>query len=338
MKTREGDLIENKEGIVFDVKGLVHPPDRIVAFPRYFPEKKGERKRAGTAYGKVYSLSKRHAFLKERHPHYLVHDSVFGEMLCEVPIEDTKMHYNPVEKLQQLHASRDLDPVENDALQLAMLLKENAKIPRSAIGLSGSVLVGLHGAGSDIDPIVYGIENCLKVHSALKGLLKDVNSHVRPYNLRELRTLFDFRSKDTMVSFENFVRTESRKVVQGKFLQRDYFIRFIKDWDEVTEKYGDITYKNCGYAKIEATVADDSESIFTPCVYRIENVKLVEGTKVSPIEEIASFRGRFCEQAHTGEEVVAQGKVERVTDARKRHEYYRLLLGNKPADYMIPKL
>jgi predicted nucleotidyltransferase len=155
--------------------------------------------------------------------------------------------------------------------------------------------------------------------------------------LDELKGLFDFRSKDTLVSLEDFVKTESRKVLQGKFMDRDYFIRFVKEWNEISEKYGDVCYRNCGYVKIEATVVDDTEAIFTPCTYKIEDVKVVEGPKLQPIMEIASFRGRFCEQAKKGEIVIAQGKIEHVKDQKRGCEYFRLLLGNKPTDYMILK-
>jgi predicted nucleotidyltransferase len=69
-------------------------------------------------------------------------------------------------------------------------------------------------------------------------------------------------------------------------------------------------------------------------MYQIANVKVVEGPKLKPITEIASFRGRFCLQARKGEKVTVQGKVERVTDKRQNRDYYRILIGNKPADYM----
>ena len=109
----------------------------------------------------------------------------------------------------------------------------------------------------------------------------------------------------------------------------------MKDWNETSEQYGDVCYKNCGYAKVTATVADDAEALFTPCTYGIENVKVVDGAKLQPILEIVSFRGRFCEQARKGEAIVAQGKVERVTDTRTEREYYRIILGNTPADFMV---
>jgi predicted nucleotidyltransferase len=164
--------------------------------------------------------------------------------------------------------------------------------------------------------------------------LEDKKSPVEPYSHDGLRRLFDFRSKDTVTSFEDFVRTESRKVLQGTFMERDYFIRFVKDWNEVEEEYGTMQYKSVGYAKIKATVVDDSEMIFTPCCYKISDVEFLEGSSVESVEAIVSFRGRFCEQAKNGEIVIAQGKVERVQKLGER-EHYRLLLGNKTSDHMI---
>ena len=107
-----------------------------------------------------------------------------------------------------------------------------------------------------------------------------------------------------------------------------------RDWNETKTEYGAVRYKNVGYAKIRALIEDDSEAIFTPCTYKIKNVETHEGVHF-PIEEISSFRGRFCEHTRTGEAVIAQGKVERVTDDRQNREYFRLLLGNKPSDFMV---
>ena len=335
MKAREGDLLETCEGAIFDIKGLAHPNDRIVAFIRFFLEEKGDRKKNALTYSKVYSFSDRYSLLREKFPTYLVYDPVFDETLCEVPFNKVKKHFDPVKKLQQLRHSKTPDPLENKALQLTELLKQNSNIPWSTIGISGSILAGLHKIGSDIDPIVYGSANCRRVNSSLQEMFNDSHLPLEPYSQHELRSLFDFRSKDTAMDFEDFVRTESRKAFQGKFTKTDYFIRFVKNWNEIEEKYGDIQYKNSGYAKIKATVVDDSESIFTPCRYGIKSANVMEGSKLSPITEIASFRGRFCEQAATGETVIAQGKVERVTNLKRHQAYFRLLIGNKPSDYMV---
>ena len=335
MKVREGDFVETSEILIFDVKGLVHPPGRVVAFIRYFPDEKGRRKKDGAAYGKVYSFSERYDLLKWRFPQYVVHDPVLDETVCEVPETDIKKRFDPIEKLSQLRTSDNVDLLEKKAVHLVEKLKEKSNVSWNAFGISGSILVGLHETGSDIDPIVYGSDNCRRVYSGLQELLKEPGSRFRHYSLGELESLFGFRSKDTVMGFKEFVRTESKKTFQGKFAGTDYFVRFVKDWSEIHEKYGDVQYKNVGYAKVKAVVVDDSESIFTPCTYVLEKAKVLDGSKHDQIEEIASFRGRFCDQARNGDSVVAQGKVEKVTNTKENREHLRLLIGNKPSDYMI---
>ena len=335
MRAREGDLIKTKSNVVFDVKGLVHPAGKIVAFPRFIPSPQGTRHGKEGTYGKVYSLGDRFKYLQENHPDLIVFDPVFGETMCEVPIADIAEHYKPEEKLWSLRTSKDLTVLESKALQLAETLKKEANIPWSSIGISGSIMAGLTTEKSDIDPLVYGVENCRKAYAALQKLLKDEDSGFKPYTRSELQELFDFRSKDTQMSFEDFVLVESRKAFQGKFMGTDYFIRFVKDWSEISEQYGDVCFKNSGYAKITAKIADSTDSLFTPCTYKLENVRVVEGPKLQPIQEIVSFRGRFCEQAANGEAIEAQGKVELVTNKKSGGEYYRLILGNKPSDYMV---
>ncbi len=334
MNAREGDLIETKDSIVFDVKGLVHPPNRIVAFIRYVPDPNGNRERDQKRYSKYYALSKRYDLLKREYPQYLVNDPVFNTLLCEVPLADVKTHYLPAQGLQDLRNKNNLDEAETAALRFMEILKEQARVQWSKLGVSGSILVKLHEPSSDIDLIVYGSETGYRVQETMKEMLENKSSPFKAYNLDGLRELFDFRSKDTITSFEDFVRTDSRKVSHGKFMGKHFFIRFVKDLNEISEQYGSIIYKPEGRARIKATVVDDSESIFTPCSYKIANVKNIEGTKVEPIEEIVSFRGRFCEQARSGETVIAEGKLERVKQEGKQ-DNFRLLLGSKPADHMI---
>jgi uncharacterized protein len=337
MKAREGDLIKTKSNVVFDVKGLVHPPNKVIAFPRFIPSPQGTRQSKDTLYGKVYSLGDRFKYLQENHPELIIFDPVFDETMCEVPVEKIVEHYQPTEKLASLRTGKNLSVLENKALLLATALKEKADIPWSDIGISGSIMAGLTNEKSDIDPLVYGVENSRKAYAALKELLTTADSGFKPYSQEELQTLFNFRSKDTQMSFEDFEKVESRKAFQGMFMGTDYFIRFVKDWKEINDQYGDVCYKNSGYTKITANIADSSDALFTPCTYKLKDVSIVEGPKLTPITEIVSFRGRFCEQATVGERIEAQGKVELVTNKEGSVEYYRLIIGNKPSDYMVLK-
>ncbi|MBC7130709.1 hypothetical protein H5T51_05780, partial [Candidatus Bathyarchaeota archaeon] len=285
----EGYLIESVEGIIFDVKGLVHPPAKVIAFPRFIPSLDGLRRRGDIRYRKIYSIKERFDFLAERLPEYIVYDPVFDTKLCEVPVKRIKQIYNPVKGLERLREKPKLEDLEATALECLKILQKEANVPWNSLGISGSILTGVYSEGSDIDPVVYGAENCLKVHSALRKLLEIEDTPFKPYSLEDLRVLFDFRSKDTQMDFRDFVAVESRKAFQGKFMEKDYFIRFVKAPEEIAEQYGDIQYRNMGYAKIEAVVADASEAIFTPCIYKIEDAKVIEGAKLQPIKEISSF-------------------------------------------------
>ena len=114
---------------------------------------------------------------------------------------------------------------------------------------------------------------------------------------------------------------------------KHFFIRFVKNRNEIIEQYGSIIYKTIGYSKIKATIVNDSDAIFTPCCYKLREVRILEGPLVKNIEEIVSFRGRFCEQAKNNEKIIAHGKLESVQQKGKE-THYRLLLGAKPTDYM----
>lgn len=331
MRFREGDFVESKEGLIFDVKGVLHPPERVIAFVRYIPSCEGDRARHGVKYRKIYDLSARYDFLTTHYPQYLVQDKVLGACVNEVPVHDLVHHYKPQEKTRQLLRNSRIDGVEKAALEFITLLREASHVAVENLGVSGSILVGLHSTKSDIDVIIYGRANGFIIRDTLKDLLQD-GEDVKAYGLDFLRKRHAIRQRDTPVSVQDYVFHESRKTFQGTFKGRDFFLRYVKDWHEVEERYGDAVYRAMGYAKITGRVLDDAESLFTPCTYPMGDVDVLTGT-AALVTEVSSFRGRFCEQAVRGEWIVAQGKLERVS--REGQIHHRLLLGNDPRDYMV---
>ncbi|MEM2828660.1 MAG: hypothetical protein QXZ14_00185, partial [Candidatus Jordarchaeales archaeon] len=155
----EGFFIEDIDGLIFDVKGLLHPPDRVIAYLRYFPDREGERERRGVKYRKVYSLAERDTVLKTKKPEYLYFDPVFGIVLEGVPRDRIVKVYDPREKLSQLLGEEERSGLEEAAVHLALEIARKAGIPLSSIGVSGSMLVGLAGEGSDVDLVVFGEVN-----------------------------------------------------------------------------------------------------------------------------------------------------------------------------------
>ena len=336
IRAREGDFVETFEGLIFDVKGLIHPPDRVIAYVRYIPSKKGERKRKnGKFYKKIYSLDERNKFLSENYPEYIYFDPVFNQLLEGVPIKNIYKHYKPEGKLREMRLGfQNLTGIEKVAFEFAKLLKEKSGIPWTKIGISGSLLVDLYNENSDIDIIIYGTSNGMKVYEVLKKLVS-LGTSIKSYDESGLKKLYKFRVKNTEVSFEQFAKIEERKIMQGEFKGVDYFLRFVKDWYETAENYGEKIYIPVGRARIKAQIINNDEAIFTPCRYLIDDVSFLQGNLVYPLTEIVSFRGRFCEQARVGEHVVAQGTVEKILRPNDNVHHYRLILGGNPEDFMI---
>ena len=327
---REGDFIETKEGFIFDVKGLVHPPNSVVAYIRYVPDCTGSRNRNGTSFRKIYELSDRYSFLRRRAPEYLVHDVVFDEEMIEVPRTRIARHYEPLTRTRELLRNART-ALERKSIEMITILASASSTSAEEFGISGSVLVGLAGPVSDIDIIVYGNKRSQGIRKVLRALLKEDNSF-KAYGEEKLRKLFESRHEETGIPFGDYVRCEARKDFQGYFKGTDFFVRYVKDVHEVNEEYGSIIYRALGRSRLEATVTGDKEAIFTPCTYQIKDISMTT-TDVMPPKEIVSFRGQFCEQARVGEKVAAQGKIEQLS--KKNRTWNRMLLGSARTDFMI---
>jgi predicted nucleotidyltransferase len=331
----ESHYLETLEGMFFAVKGLEHPPERIVAVLRYVRDPdRGDRFKDGMRYRRLYQFAEQEALLKKAGRCYLAHDEVFGTTLQSVPRSSVRRSYDPRLRLRQLY-SKSNNGIEEDAVAFARLLENEAGIQRSSLGITGSLLIGLHTDMSDLDFSVFGIRDCRKVYGTLRGLLETEScSELCRLDSAGMKELYRQRNADTPMSFKDFADLEKRKVNQGSFRKRTYFIRFIEDIGEWGEGYGFRHYTPMGRARISASIADAQKAIFTPCRYMLAESRSTDGTPIPVVEEITSFRGRFCEQARTGETVIAEGTLERV-QTQKGETWCRLLLGNSPNDTMI---
>jgi predicted nucleotidyltransferase len=331
MRAREGDFIESSDRLLFDVKGLLHPPDRIVAYLRYYPDNRGARFRNGVRYVKVYDLTKRRLLLEKRWPRYLYYDEIQGRALQGVPRDSVRAVYLPKRRLMTLLRSRREDAPEASAARLAKVLARESGLPLDCFGISGSLLVRLHRRDSDLDIIVYGATSARRVQRALYNLMEE-NRVFHAYDARDIRRLYLRRGLRDALTFRDFELQERRKLLQGRFLSHEYFVRCVKNWGESTERYGDARCVPMGECAVSAEVADDEESLLTPCRYMLGHVEVLGGDPTCAPREVISFRGRFAEQAKKGERVFARGRLEKVRS--EKSEYYRLVVGEDPRDVL----
>ncbi|MHA1270979.1 MAG: hypothetical protein ACTSPY_14390 [Candidatus Helarchaeota archaeon] len=329
----EGDFIETQDNLIFDVKGCIHPPDRIIAYLRYYPNENGDRIKNDIKYKKIYSLNERQIILSQIHPNYIYFDPYFGTKLQSVPLEDIKKIHNPIHYKNSLIDKREKSNLQKKALDLTNILIDQIGIDKNKIGISGSLMVSFETSKSDIDLIIYGSDNVNKTKKSLPNLFKKVKNLNR-YTLDELKEVYKFKRKDTKISWDDFKKIEKRKVFQGKFKKVDFFIRGIKEFDEIKFRYGDFSIEKLNNSTIRGIIRDNSNSIFTPCIYKIETTEIIDLKQNQfNINELFSYRGRFCEILKNNEKFEAHGTIEKVK-LKSDKIYYRLIIGNHKEDYL----
>lgn len=330
----EGFAVETVEGLIFTVKGLVHPPLRSIAYLRFMPDPDGDRMREGVRYRRMYRFEEQREALLDRFPEYIGYDPVFGFEVQGVPDRRVRKVFDPRSRLKEMLEKRPQGPLEENTLAFADLLREASGVSPGSLGVSGSVLVGLHTPGSDMDLTVYGDEESRAVHRALGRLLDESRPPLRRLNANELAVLHAAHRTDTPLSFPDFARLQARKPNEGRFAEIPYFIRFIKGKTESEERYGDTRYEQLGKASIRFRVIDDTDALFTPCRYLVNQVSFQDRADEPDLREVISFRGRFSDQVRAGENAAAMGSLERVIP-RNGKVYCRLAVGGASGDYLL---
>ncbi len=340
LKGIEGDYIETKnDNLFFDVKGLLHPNDYIICFLRFFPHPEGSRIKNGINFKKIYKLEDRYALLREKYPEYLFFSKELDLEVQGVKEKEIKKIYTPRNCFKKLLEKKILSTSEKRSRTLCELFSSQGNLSEGSIGITGSIMVGLNTEESDIDIIIYGTETSVKFQEKLVKIFEKSNN-CRKYNIDEYKSHYNWRVGGSNIPFEDFLRSEQRKQHQGKYMDTDFFIRYIKSPNDWKGNFYDYQYKNFGRIKLKAHIIDSRDSIFTPCSYKINPLKILEISNnsnkinIKDISEISSFRGRFCEHARENEKVLVEGKLEKVI-FKKELEYFRVLLSDQIQDKMI---
>lgn len=326
MNLVEGYFVITIDGLIFEIKGVVHPRDRVIAYLRYVPASDSD-----TGYRKVYALDKRETYLQNNYPSYLWFSEPHGRMVQSVPNDKIKSMLNPIDCLAKIRESENkISDLEQSSVNLAESLVGTTRIEWSSIGITGSQLIGVAKKDSDIDLVVFGSDTCRKFYSTLSKNITSIMGFERYAG-----TLLDEHVSFRWGAHENLRKIlqeiEQAKILQGLFEGCHFFVRLVKTPDDLDYAYGDISYQMRGQQLVSGKILDDGDSIFTPCEY------LVDCDELPDLRRLVSYRGRFTEQISKGSFFEALGRLEMVTNRKTNDQYMQLVLGELPTDYLIPK-
>jgi hypothetical protein len=333
---RDRDFVQTKEGFFFCVVGPYHPVDRVFAYVKYVPAERGKWKDKRTSYKRVMNaytipdLLETFNLLKTKYPQYLFHSEVYCITMTAVPHSYILQHYKPEEKLAKILKATKKDALQTKLAAFIDLVSRKSGIAPSNFGITGSILLDIHNPKfSDMDVTVYGLQNSLKVKEALTKAYATPDSAVKRLEDSLLDDWCRKKAARFPLSLDDTRRIYERKWNLGVFEGVMFSVHPAKLESELTERYGDKTFRPERQLTLSAVVADDSESLFLPCVYKVRDVKVTSGKQVSAdITEVVTYESLYDSLVSVGEEIVAKGKLERVHDNRNGMEHYRVLVGS----------
>ena len=316
MRVRIRDFVVTKEKWIFAVVCYeTGEASDVKCLLRYIPDAEGDRTRAGERFRKL-DFASSYEFLRRHRPEYL--RGVFQV----VPKEAIEEVLRPSSVLPAV-AARD-----ERVRKIAEIFSEGG-IPAEKMGITGSFLCGLQTAHSDIDFVIYGVENFKKAREIVKyatesGELDELSDEM-------WRRIYEKRRPS--ISYDVFKAHEMRKWNRGCVGNTYFDVLFVRDWSEMVGirdiyKRGERVCR----ARISAIVRDATYAFDSPAVYEVETLKGRElrasggrggksGSKLKEIlsvEKILSFTHTYAGQAFEGEIVEAQGVVERTSDGETR--------------------
>ena len=329
------DYVASKDGFIFCVLGYEHPKDAAVAYLKYiesssgkwgFGERKFERRlRAYSVPAVLDTIS----FLREKNPRYVRLLEPWGIEMSVVPKDLISQHLRPQNRLAEMMETQRRDELEELVVQLVELLSKEAGVEARRFGVTGSVLAGIHNPSfSDIDLTVHGKVAVERVAATLRELLSEEGLLVRRFSGSELRSWCADKAKIHPISERDAERLYERMWNRGVFRGRMFSVHPIRGEEEVGWRYGDRVYRAKGFAKVVLRVVDDLESAYLPGDYLVNVVEVLEGSPPEDLRTLTTFEGLYGGVFEEGDLIEVFGKVEEVTDLRKREVFYRLVVGS----------
>lgn len=325
----DGDTFVTEDGFILNTFGYEHPDDRVFAFLKYIPAKYKELfnvemlERTWKFGGnqlfraeKLYTAKNYQTFLeafRKNFPDYLYFCPYRNKELITAPLDRIKQVFVPRDRLVWLQQLPKRDKLQEMALEVIDLVAKESSVELYNLGLHGSIALQMHSQESDIDFVVYGTDNFRLVEEAISRL---VNTGKLSYIVGN--------------------RIEAARKFQGRYRGKIFMYNATKNPDQVKEKYGAYKYVPLGPVRFQATVCDDTETMYRPATYKIARYQPLDpqselGLDKVPVQVVSNI-GLYRNVARTGGAIKVAGKLERVESTSSSEVFYQVVVGTATSE------
>lgn len=265
--------------------------DRVLCCLRYQQTPSGWQK---------LNTEQAHALLADHYPEYLFY-SILRDTACHaVPLARIHLHIHPQQRLQALLLTQPTDPVLRTCIDLLHQLQAH-DIDISAMGITGSLLIGAQHPTSDIDLVFYDrvvFQNCRQLLPYLFA-----QQHLQPLGDDDWQTTYLRRACE--LTFADYVWHERRKANKAVLNGRKIDLSFVNR----TEPLEQTPYQKIGAVTRTLQVSDDRLAYDYPAVFKVTDAEL---------ECVICFTATYTGQAVTGEWIEVAGQLEATQNGLKR--------------------
>ncbi|NCO11043.1 hypothetical protein CO038_02840 [Candidatus Pacearchaeota archaeon CG_4_9_14_0_2_um_filter_39_13] len=244
-------------GGIFTTRGNTHPSGFVHAAGVYRPSGNGEKEFEGKKYTKeVDDFGNK--WVKEINPDYVKEEGPNSYIL--VPEKDIIKIFNPFEN------SVKIQEKISDTKWNAVLEELKKVVPKEDIGFIGSYLIGFPNENSDLDIVIRGKDNLIRVKSSFQQIVNNLNAknsvdeRIMQVSLDKYYKMHNEKNND----FRKMVERRWPTIRTNDFMMKIRFTCGDKEENFMTKKELNEDFLCSG------VVTDDTGTAFMPREFKIE--------------------------------------------------------------------
>jgi len=284
------DFIETAEGLRFAVLKNGTEASKVLVFLRYAYLNQSWKKLTTPAAN---------ALLQEFYPQYLHYSTQLSAHLHAVEITAIYQHYSAKTQGKVLFQQPTSDPVMHDLQQLGQLFVQQG-LDLTTIGITGSILIGLQNANSDIDLVFYQRHEFQAARQAVQELM-----HLNKLSsLSAIDWQESFVRRGCELNLTEYIWHEQRKFNKALINGRKFDLSLSEQGNSSAQQY-----QKLGFKQLLTQVIADEYSFDYPAIFKISD---------PIISTVVCFTATYTGQAQTGEWIQCAGQVEMDSQGQQR--------------------